>query len=114
MTEFVLPDLPITQLLVRTRDAIQVYDGPVKQNEVTGAAKLNTSPLFGDIKNLRNCPLYSPNGSVVCYVFENRQIGLYDTTTGEGPHLLMLCINSCSCMNLHGLYVQYIHLNTYV
>lgn len=105
MAEFVLPDVPITQLLVRTRDAIQVYDGPVKQNEATGAVKLNSSALFSDIRNLRICPLYSPNGSTVCYVFENRSIGLYDTTTGV--EVVTIAVSDAE-------YVEYSPLGTFL
>ena len=105
MAEFVLPNVPVTQILVRTRDAIQVYDGPIKLDEATGAAKLNTSPLFSEVRNLRNCPLYSPNGSTVCYVFENRPIGLFDTSTGA--EIVTVAITDAE-------YVEYSPLGTFL
>lgn len=79
MAEFVLPDVPVTQLLVRTRDSIQILDGPVHAN---GTTTLNKAELFGDVTDLRISPLYSPDGSIVVYVFEKKLISLYNTATG--------------------------------
>lgn len=79
MTEFILPDVPVTQLLVRTRDSIQVLDGPVNS---TGTISLRKAELFSDVTDLRICPLYSPDGSTVVYTYEKKAIGIHNTTTG--------------------------------
>jgi translation initiation factor 2A len=82
MASFLPADLPVTQVLVRTRDEIQVYNGPTKTSEDSDAAALKTADLFKDVKNLRICPLFAPDGSLVCYVFENRTISICSTATG--------------------------------
>ena len=79
MAEFVLPDVPVTQLLVRTRESIQIYDGPINSN---GAISLRKAELFSDVTDLRICPLYSPDGSVVVYTFEKKVMSVHNTATG--------------------------------
>lgn len=79
MAEFVLPDVPVTQLLVRTRESIQIYDGPINSN---GAISLRKAELFGDVTDLRICPLYSPDGSIVVYTFEKKVMSIHNTATG--------------------------------
>lgn len=79
MAEFVLPDVPVTQLLVRTRDSIQILNGPVVAG---GAITLNKAELFGDVTDLRVSPLYSPDGTIVVYVYEKKLISLHNTATG--------------------------------
>lgn len=83
MASFIPTDLPITQVLVRTRDAIQVYNGPVKPNEGSINATLNPADLFKGIHGLRICPIFSPHGEIVCYVFENKPISLCNTASGD-------------------------------
>lgn len=84
MASFLPSDLPVTQVIVRTRDSINVYNGPVKSTDDSIAASLSPADLFASVKDLRICPLFSPDGSSVCYVFENNKpIVLCSTTTGD-------------------------------
>lgn len=85
MAEFVLPDVPVTQLLVRTRESIQIYDGPVTSN---GAVSLRKAELFGDVTDLRICPLYSPDGSIVVYTYEKKVMSIHNTATGSQLYTL--------------------------
>jgi translation initiation factor 2A len=82
MASFLPADLPVTQVLVRTRDEIQIYNGPTKTSEDSDTAALKSADLFKDVKNLRICPLFAPDGSLVCYVFENKTISICSTATG--------------------------------
>lgn len=90
--------LPPTQLLVRGKDSIQIIVGPPSTSKPLDLASPNTpvetvasqliklqfADIFGDIKNLKICPIYSPNGSIVCFTYEgHKNIALYDPSTGQ-------------------------------
>lgn len=87
--------LPPTQLLVRGKENIQIIIGPPSISkpldpaspvDTAAASQLITlqfADMFGDIKNLKICPIYSPNGSIVCFTYEgHKNITLYDPSTG--------------------------------
>jgi uncharacterized protein with WD repeat len=85
MAEFLPPDLPVSQLLVRTKDSIQYLNGPTKVNEASFDVTLSDSGLFHSVKNLRFAPTFSPDGALVCYVYEgnSKPMHLCSTTSGE-------------------------------
>lgn len=89
--------LPTTQLLVRGKDSIKIIVGPPSTSKPLDLASTNTpvdtaasqlitlqfADMFGDIKNLKICPIYSPNGTIVCFTYEgHKNIALYDPSTG--------------------------------
>lgn len=85
-------NLPTIQLLVRNRDGIQIMNGPNSNtssktttlSENDNKVELKNLDLFQDIKNLRICPLYSPNGNLVCFIYENnKKLSLHDTNSGQ-------------------------------
>jgi len=84
--------LPPTQLLVRGKDSIQVIAGPPSTSKPptsssdndTNLIELRFIDMFIDIKNLKICPIYSPDGSILCFTYEgNRNITLHDPVTGR-------------------------------
>lgn len=83
MASFLPSDLPDTHLIVRTKESIVAYDGPIKSGDDGVTTTLKLASHFEAVKDLRNCPVFSPEGSIVCFVFERKPISLCSTATGE-------------------------------
>eukprot|EP00428_Durinskia_dybowskii_P074024 CAMPEP_0170414338 /NCGR_PEP_ID=MMETSP0117_2-20130122/32011_1 /TAXON_ID=400756 /ORGANISM="Durinskia baltica, Strain CSIRO CS-38" /LENGTH=650 /DNA_ID=CAMNT_0010672213 /DNA_START=72 /DNA_END=2024 /DNA_ORIENTATION=- len=106
MASFLPADLPRTQLLVRSRDAVSVYDGPVKIDETAGTVKLNPVDLYTSVNNLRISPKYSPDGNLVCFVYEaNKPISLCSTATG----VELVSVDTCDAE-----YIEFSPRGTYI
>ena len=84
---------PALQVLVRTRDAVTLFDGPKLEGESwfeeskVSVIKSSTG-VFADLSpNLRINPVYSPDGRTMCTVFESKpnvgsNVSLYDAENG--------------------------------
>jgi len=91
--------LPPTQLLVRGKDSIHIIVGPPSTSKPLDLESPSIPPdtiaeshlislqfadIFPDIKNPKICPIFSSNGSIVCFTYEdNRNITLHDPSTGQ-------------------------------
>jgi translation initiation factor 2A len=78
--------LPLCRLLVRNKNDLVGYEGPVfvSGGEQTSADKydLNTAS-FPSLPPLRLSPVFNPNGGIVCLAPERQQIALHNAVDGR-------------------------------
>ena len=75
-----------TRFLVRSRDGLQTFAGPPSVTPETGGLSVKEDKAHGlhGVKGLRFAPLYSPDGSRVCFVkTEGQAIAMHDGATGN-------------------------------
>lgn len=77
-------NLPLPQIVIRGRTALQAYNGPsVARSETNVAYTVSSTDIFNGIDDLRIVPIYSPNGQYLAVVHETRNLSVYNSSTGD-------------------------------